>query len=219
MMIRSAPPCSANLAVMPVPAPQPMIGSPGVQRGPQAPQRLSAWDIRHARGPFVRVRVCWQTCAKRPSSSKPRPLVLRLHGDLRESPLVLESGSGLHPLPSSPIPQCSPPRLAFGKGLAVEVTLPATTDGLSRLQGTPFFTLSKGRGRIGRLRPNSVRGLPGRRPPATQRPPRGKSWRERSSGTHPRLRKDLVSGAACLRIVSPGTPAACPSSRRQRPRR
>ena len=77
-------------------------------------------------------------------------------------------------LPPSPrSPHFSP----SDEGLPVEVSPPATTYGLSRPQGTPLFTLSKGRGRFGRPRPKPVRGLPGNprpTPPAPLRiPPRG----------------------------------------------
>ena len=63
MMIRSAPPCSANLAVMPGSGAAADDRLTRVQRGPQAPQGLSAWDVRHGRVPFVRVRRCWETLA------------------------------------------------------------------------------------------------------------------------------------------------------------
>ena len=47
--------------------------------------------------------------------------------------------------------------------------------GVSPFEETPFFPLSWGRGRFGRLRPKSVRGLPGTHPRVTQRSRRGDS--------------------------------------------
>jgi len=45
-----------------------------------------------------------------------------------------------------------------------------------RRPGLRFFTLSEGRGRFGRLRPKSVRGLPGNHPRIRQRSPGGEGW-------------------------------------------
>ena len=67
------------------------------------------------------------------------------------------------------------PRRKSVRGLPLMVSAPATTCGCNRIQATPFFTLSEGRGRtcpgpdprFGRLRPKSVRGLPGTHPHVT----------------------------------------------------
>ena len=57
-------------------------------------------------------------------------------------------------------------------------TLGAGVCGVCFLAGVPLFPLSWGRGRFGRLRPKSVRGLPGTQLRVTQESPLREGWRE-----------------------------------------
>ena len=89
----------------------------------------------------------WETFAQRPASSKARAALA--------PPTWLERGGAC-------------PGLDPGvRGLPVSVHAPAPAYGRQRPRGAALFTLSKGRGRFGRLRPKSVRGLPGNQPHAT----------------------------------------------------
>ena len=63
--------------------------------------------------------------------------------------------------------------------------------------GPRLFTLSKGRGRFGRLRPKPVRGLPRNQARVTQGSPEGEGWDERSSG-QPSHHGSSSFGAAAL---------------------
>ena len=81
------------------------------------------------------------------------------------------------------------------RGLPVVRPTPATTQRSTHPTGAAVFTLSKGRGRFGRLRPKSVRGLPGNQARVMQRSPRGESW---DGGVFRATTSGLRSGLRCV---------------------
>ena len=129
-----------------------------------------------------------------PSASKvpaPRPWAPRARAEQTpaHTRLYLRASSiGREPPPPLPGPRLPPllegegqslPRTrSGGDSLPVVVSTPASTFEPKQLVAAPFFTLSKGRGRFGRLRPKSVRGLPGNHLRVTQMPPRADGWGE-----------------------------------------
>ncbi len=84
------------------------------------------------------------------------------------------------------------------------------------LERAPFFPLSKGRGRFGRPRPKSVRGLPRTQPWATQKP-RPPDSPAAKAGARNCPRPGGQSLAAARGVLT--SPAACGRSPRRRPRR
>ena len=133
-----------------------------------------------------------------------RQSLSRARRRIRPSSAETGEGSSRHPAsgyakpsPRRPLQNAPPPRRRVGScSLSWE---PPTVWEVKFFRVALLLTLSWGRGRFGRLRPKPVRGLPGTQSRVTQKPP--------------------LSGPECVFIVNPGTPAACRSRHRQRPRR
>ncbi len=159
--------------------------------------------------PHRRTAAPQETFAYRSSISKLRPLLLPLWRKLRCALSNYSEGRRSVPSPGEQPGSAYPPKPV--RVLPLEVSTPAATFGCSPEQAAPFFTLSKGRGRIGRPRPNSVRGLPRNQPRVTQVSPCGsglepapdaiRGVRVAASVKQPGRSRAPASGAALLQTL------------------
>ena len=139
----------------PQPAPDAIRGTRSGVR--PSPAELSEGSPARGRYPSSHVRM---------QSNTDRAVLHPLQGERQTRPSSAEFGEGssAHPAPAHPHRPCgASPTRRLSSSFSLEETL-AKRPSCSR--SGPLFTLSKGRGRFGRLRPKSVRG-----PPRTQPQP------------------------------------------------